>query len=185
MSRGVLKKGLAVLLGSRKPDRSGEFEVVPATARDVDDLFELAETFRSEHSASWGENTLAHWARWQIKGSVQDADHVVLIARAGARAVGYTSGKVDKGPGGTIGKIEAVYVLPGQRGTGLANRLLATALNAMAHRGARDVELVVSAENKRAQAFFREFGFQDGERVMGLALSVDDDGPADSAGERK
>lgn len=172
MSGSALKRGLSVLLGSRKPRRGIEFDVTRASVKDVDDLVALAETFRGEHSSEWGEGTLAQWARWQVKGSVQGPDHAVMIARAGGTPVGYAAAMVDRSGGQPLGKVEAVYVLPGMRGTGLAGRLLGAALEALTRKGAGHFELVVAADNARARAFFAGFGFRSGDRVMGLQLDA-------------
>lgn len=170
MSGGALKRGLSLLLGGTKASRAGEFDVARATTRDIDELVAMAETFRSEHSSDWGQGTLAQWARWQVKGSVQSADHVVVIARSGGTPVGYAAAMVDRGGPQALGKVEAVYVLPGLRGKGIADRLLGAALEGLTEKGAAHMELVVSADNARAQAFFRGFGFRDGDRVLGMQL---------------
>lgn len=165
-------------LRGRKPNAAADFEVAKATLKDVDDLVILAETFRTEHSSKWGEGSMGQWARWQVKGSVQAADHVVVIGRAGGTPVGYCSGVVDRSAAVALGKIEAVYVLPGFRGTGLAARLLDAAIEGLVARGAGHLELLVAADNSRAQTFFASFGFKDSDRVMGLALGAGEVGPS-------
>lgn len=179
VSANALKKRLGL---GRKSDRAAEFDVSSATLKDVDDLVALGETFRSEHSSAWGEGSMGQWARWQVKGSVQSPDHVVILGRAGATPVGYVSGVIDRTGPAPMGKIEAVFVLQGFRGTGLAARLLTQAIEGLAARGAQEVELVVSSDNARAQAFFASFGLRGADRVMGLELKPNGDGEPGGAG---
>jgi ribosomal protein S18 acetylase RimI-like enzyme len=57
-------------------------------------------------------------------------------------------------------EIDYIMVDPTAHGTGAGKALMIAALDALAERGARsNVRLIVVAENARAQAFYRKFGF--------------------------
>ncbi|MEP3277980.1 MAG: GNAT family N-acetyltransferase [Stappiaceae bacterium] len=53
-----------------------------------------------------------------------------------------------------------VYVRPDQRGTGVADRLLASLTDFASGSGIRQLELMVSAENPAAIGFYRKAGFE-------------------------
>lgn len=75
------------------------------------------------------------------------------------RWVGYLACFVDS-PG--QGHVVSVYVAPGQRGTGLAGRMLDGVVDwARGEAGLDRLHLYVHEHNLRAQAFYRRYGFTE------------------------
>ena len=75
------------------------------------------------------------------------------------RWVGYLACFVDS-PG--QGHVVSVYVAPGQRGTGLAGRMLDGVVDwARGEAGLDRLHLFVHEHNPRAQAFYRRYGFTE------------------------
>ena len=75
------------------------------------------------------------------------------------RWVGYLACFVD-GPG--QGHVVSVYVAPGQRGTGLAGRMLDGVVDwARGEAGLDRLRLYVHEHNPRARAFYRRYGFTE------------------------
>jgi RimJ/RimL family protein N-acetyltransferase len=63
-----------------------------------------------------------------------------------------------------------VYVRNGVRGAGIAASLLRAIIDHALARGIRQLELMVSAENRKAQAFYRHAGFAEIGRVPGALM---------------
>ncbi|MFC4111434.1 ribosomal protein S18-alanine N-acetyltransferase [Nonomuraea zeae] len=57
--------------------------------------------------------------------------------------------------------VQTIAVLEKHQGTGLGSALLTELLGEAVRRGAREIFLEVRADNPRAQAVYRHFGFED------------------------
>jgi ribosomal protein S18 acetylase RimI-like enzyme len=93
-----------------------------------------------------------------------DPGYDFRLGEIGGRPVGYAKIGPNKLP--HIAAPEAVelkqlYLLPEAHGTGLAQLLMDWALAEAKARGAPSLSLSVWSENKRAQAFYRRYGFVD------------------------
>ena len=131
-----------------------------------------------------------HWRCWQedYRGLVSDAYREaltlaecerrafrwrdgLLVAKDGERVVGFV-GYGDRGeeaPG--LGEVFAMYVLAEYRGTGVAQRLMEAALDAL--RAYPRVVLWVLRDNPRAIRFYEKCGFQpDGEQLYSKAIAA-------------
>ena len=109
----------------------------------------LAEIFRGAPSAS--SVPLDEFRRWVAAGAsiyraLLDGDRV--------------AGLVQIAPPGAPGDLRIVGRAPEYRGQGLGPRLVAEGLRLLREGGAGDVHLSVEAENDRALALYRRFGFE-------------------------
>jgi ribosomal protein S18 acetylase RimI-like enzyme len=85
------------------------------------------------------------------------------------RWVGYLACFVDS-PG--QGHVVSVYVAPGQRGTGLAGRMLDGVVDwARGEAGLDRLHLYVHEHNPRARAFYRQYGFNETGATMPYDLA--------------
>jgi ribosomal protein S18 acetylase RimI-like enzyme len=75
------------------------------------------------------------------------------------------SGAARTGPAGSTWHLVAMWVSPGHRGQGIADRLVAAVCDLARARGGTQVALWVADANPRAQAVYRRLGFRlSGER---------------------
>jgi ribosomal protein S18 acetylase RimI-like enzyme len=82
------------------------------------------------------------------------------------------AGLVQIAPHGSRGDLRIVGRAPEYRGRGLGPRLVAEALRMLREGGAGDVDLTVEAENDRALALYRRFGFDVVSRTPVFALTL-------------
>ena len=155
-------------LGMRRNVGTGpEVRLKRAGVADAPAVQELAASFHNEHLEGWGENSSVSWTRQQVKAALQSPVHVAILALGDDLPVGFAAGLVATiGGVAKVGRIEAVYVLPGLRRTGVARRLVDRLIGDLVAIGAEDLELVVATQNVAARKFFATFGFADGDRVM-------------------
>ncbi|MEU6852851.1 GNAT family N-acetyltransferase [Actinacidiphila alni] len=92
---------------------------------------------------------------WQRRSSGTGAQQFVAVDRTADAWVGMLTVIVER-PGYL--SVNAVYLVPGARGTGLAERLFAAAI-AWAWDRTDRVHLWVHENNGRAEAFYQRFGF--------------------------
>lgn len=153
--------------GARLPGEEVAYR--QATARDAGILRDLSGAFYNEHIERWGADSLQPWPFQQIKAALGNRDVAIFLAEVAGKPVGFSNGIILKPDSPSpIGRIESIFVLPGQRGAGVAEELMRLLLDGLGARGAAVWELVVASENKQALAFFARFGFRDGDLVMGL-----------------
>lgn len=147
------------------------FVIRRAVAEDAADLAALAEkTFRDAFAGDNDPGDMDDYCRTAFAPDLQraqilDADIDTLLA---CDAQGAVAAYVQLRPGAPAegaapGPIELwrFYVDAAHHGRGLAQRLLASAFEAAAARGARTMWLGVWERNFRAQAFYRKFGFTE------------------------
>ncbi|MCW3798094.1 GNAT family N-acetyltransferase [Sphingomonas sp. BN140010] len=141
----------------------------PATAADlpaIDRVFRtsfcdtFAHLYAPEDLASFlGQFTPGAWQRefddpafaFQVGG--QDGD-VVGYAKLGPVKLPHVD------PEGAI-ELKQLYLLGQAHGTGLARQLMEWVLDEARRRGAKRIALSVWEDNRRAQAFYRRYGFED------------------------
>lgn len=86
-----------------------------------------------------------------------------LVALDAQRIVGFVNGELDAGGGllpGLAGKIEALYVTPDARGSGLSGRLAEASIGWLRRRGAGTIRQLVCIDDHQAQEFWRGQGFE-------------------------
>lgn len=165
--------GLIALGASRPPaETAGEISAIvagapflrPARARDAEAVFEVQ---RAASLAALGHiypPDLYPYPDAEVRAHWHDAlDHGetrVVVAEHGGRVVGFASSTGDR--------VDGLYVLPDSWGTGLAERLLDTALQAIAATGRTVARLWVLEDNQRARRFYERRDWRpDGtERVV-------------------
>jgi len=72
------------------------------------------------------------------------------------------------------GRIDAMGVIKEKRGTGLAQRMLQQAIEALKWKGAEKIILEVASNDPRAVKFYQKNGFREVRRLHTLAISRDD-----------
>lgn len=92
-----------------------------------------------------------------------------------------------------IADVQTIAVVPEREGRGIGSAVLAELIAEARRRGAQDVLLEVRADNPRAQALYRRFGFtqihlrrryyRDGADALIMQLPLRTGGPAALAGE--
>jgi ribosomal protein S18 acetylase RimI-like enzyme len=166
----MLLRKLLDALGLRPGAGTGpEVRLTRAEIADAPIVQELALSFHHEHITSWGEDSSAAWTKDQVKAALKSAAHVVILAFGDDRPIGFAAGLVATiGSVAKVGRIEAIYVLPGLRRTGVARRLMDRLIGELIAIGADDLELIVATRNEPARKFFASFGFAHGDRVMEL-----------------
>jgi ribosomal protein S18 acetylase RimI-like enzyme len=87
----------------------------------------------------------------------------VLLAESGDRAVGLLAYCVRPGlfHAGDIGSIDELVVAPSARRTGVATRLLQTAMRRMAEWGCKEISLSTGFDNAEAQRLYRSLGLTE------------------------
>ena len=86
-----------------------------------------------------------------------------LVALEAERIVGFVNGRVDPGDGllpCLAGEVESVYVVPAARGRGTGRRLGTAAVGWLRERDVWTIRNHVCADEERAQAFWKELGFE-------------------------
>jgi GNAT superfamily N-acetyltransferase len=96
--------------------------------------------------------TAADWQRWLTPGAV-------FIADVSGAARGLVAAALDQNDA-TTAHLMAMWVHPSLRGLGAADRLIASVLMWAAEAGAREVKLLVTRANDRAQRCYARNGFR-------------------------
>ena len=138
---------------------SERYTVDVARAADLDDLLPLMRAYCDFYETAPGDAELLALSR----AVLADPEHegVQLIARdAAGAAVGFASvfWSWDTTEGARIGIMNDLYVAPPARGTGLAERLIATCAERARARGASRLEWETAPDNARAQSVYDRIG---------------------------
>jgi ribosomal protein S18 acetylase RimI-like enzyme len=115
--------------------------------------------------------TEAEWRFRSNRGSAGPTELALAAEDPGQpdRWVGYLACFVDS-PG--QGHVVSVYIAPGQRGTGLASRMLDSVVEwARGEAGLNRLHLYVHEDNGRARAFYRRYGFTETGATMPYDLA--------------
>lgn len=99
-------------------------------------------------------------AEWQAQ--LRDVAYAVRIAEIDGQPVGYLKLGPLKLPVETDRRailLDQLYVLTGQHGTGIAQRLMDWGIGEAARRGAEEMYLTVFIDNHRARRFYERYGF--------------------------
>jgi len=90
-----------------------------------------------------------------------------LVADDDGTVVGYVVADTMPNHGTSMGHVKDLAVAPDHRGEGIGRLLLSKALGTLFVNGAGRVKLEVRANNDRAQALYRDFGFETHHVVPG------------------
>ncbi len=133
-------------------DRSGAHDVEPVSPRD--------EEVRALLEALTAELTAGGYAPDQTFGysaeQLEQSDVQLVGARVAGRLVGIAGVEVQSDG---LGELKRFFVSPEQRGTGVADALIATLLAHAAASGVRLVRLETGDQQQAAQTFYRRHGF--------------------------
>jgi diamine N-acetyltransferase len=135
-----------------------------------DDAAALAELHRASFVETFGhlyrpedlEAFLSRLSAEGFRGELLDGEHQVRFAEADGRPVGFVKlGPVTLPvrPGRPALEFRQLYVLGPWQGAGIAAALTDWALARARELGAEELYLSVWAENHRAKAFYRRYGF--------------------------
>jgi GNAT superfamily N-acetyltransferase len=105
--------------------------------------------------STWKEN--ARWSDSQWKNAARN--RLYYLAYRDEHVVGMASGGLNDAHPGTRW-LYGMYVTPSDRGTGTADRLVATVLEWARGEGVREVYLHVTSSVARARAFYTRLGFR-------------------------
>jgi GNAT superfamily N-acetyltransferase len=138
---------------------AARYTVEVVRSADLDDLLPLMRAYCDFYETAPHDAELLALSR----AALDDPDHegVQLIARdAAGAAVGFASvfWSWDTTEGARIGIMNDLYVSPPARGTGLAERLIATCAERSRARGARRLEWETAPDNARAQSVYDRIG---------------------------
>lgn len=136
----------------------------------ADDAAVLAKLFADCFTATFGhlyrpDDLAAFLAaqtieRWRAE--LGDPGSSFCLVRAGATPVGFAKLApiaLPVEPTGPAIELRQFYLVAGQQGTGLAQRLMSWVIDEARARGARELFLSVYIENERARRFYERFGF--------------------------
>lgn len=149
---------------------SQHITILPATAGDAGALGRLGALLVATHHDFDPKRFIAATPRTEdgygafLGTQIEAPDVVVLVAKRDSVVVGYTYAAVEgydymslRGPAGVL---HDIVVEPSERGKGIARRLVAATLAALATLGARQVVLSAAERNEAAQRLFAGAGFR-------------------------
>ncbi|MDQ6432761.1 GNAT family N-acetyltransferase [Mesorhizobium sp. LHD-90] len=121
-----------------------------------------AAVFEEAFAGTYDPPDMHNYLREAFSPDVQAAEIAdpavsIFIADQCGEIAGYV--EITDDPGGNEMELNRIYLDPGQRGTGLGQRLLQVALEECARRQRRRIWLGVWHRNERAIAFYRKHGF--------------------------
>jgi ribosomal protein S18 acetylase RimI-like enzyme len=100
----------------------------------------------------------------RMASQIADPNHIVLLALAGVRLVGFILVARQSPPEqlelAEAAEIRKLYLSPQQHGSGVASVLMESALALLASAAPRPIWLSTHAGNARAVAFYRKWGFE-------------------------
>jgi GNAT superfamily N-acetyltransferase len=126
---------------------------------DLDELLALMRAYCDFYATEPSDDALLGMSRALLAEPQREG--VQLIARdGGRRAVGFATvfWSWDTTEGSRIGIMNDLYVVPGARGSGLADRLIEACRERCARRGAARLEWLTAPENVRARAVYERLG---------------------------
>jgi GNAT superfamily N-acetyltransferase len=153
--------------------------VRPASAADLAVLTELWIAITHHHAPLDPLFRLRRGAepevRELLRAILRDPDACAFLCEAGDSAVGMACVRVDRAPP-ILAEVERaeitdLFVRPAWRRRGCGSALARTALDWVASRGVRRVEVRVAAANAEGEAFWRTLGFGDHMRILQLRPS--------------
>jgi GNAT superfamily N-acetyltransferase len=133
--------------------------IATVTAADLDELLGLMRAYCDFYATEPSDEALLALSRALLADPALEG--VQLIARDGAgEAVGFATifWSWDTTEGSRIGIMNDLYLAPGARGSGLADRLVEACLERCAKRGAARLEWQTAPSNLRAQAVYDRLG---------------------------
>lgn len=134
---------------------SGGSVIARVTNDDLDELLVLMRAYCAFYRTAPEDTALLELSRTLIADPEREGEQLLARAAEGT-AVGFATlfWSWDTTEAGRIGIMNDLYVDPGARGTGLADRLIAAALERCRLRGAVRMEWQTERENLRAQTVY-------------------------------
>jgi GNAT superfamily N-acetyltransferase len=131
----------------------------PATQDDIPQLVSLLHLLFEQEADFKPDAARQTEGLRQIIASPQTG--IIFVARSGAEIVGMVSllFTISTAEGGPVCWLEDMVVRPGQRGSGLGSRLLASAIDHAQAHGFLRVTLLTDKINQAAQRFYVRHGF--------------------------
>ena len=139
-------------------------DAVPADAATLYDLHRrsFVETFGHLYQPEDLEAFFRRLSEEGFRGELLDGEHRIRFAEADGEPVAFVKLgplKLPVEPAGPALEFRQLYVLKPWQGSGIAQTLTEWALAEARARGAAELYLSVYAENDRAKAFYRRYGF--------------------------
>jgi GNAT superfamily N-acetyltransferase len=149
---------------------TGADSIAIVTAADLGDLLGLMRAYCDFYETSPRDDALLALARALLADPAHEGLQLIARDLAG-KASGFATifWSWDTTEAARIGIMNDLYVDPGARGSGLADRLIAACLERCAERGAARLEWQTGPENTRAQAVYDRAG---GVRERWLAYTI-------------
>lgn len=153
----------------REASNDGDLRLVPATKRDAAVWRAMREDLYSGIDEAFNEFEMA-----LILGS---PDRACLLVRApDDEAVGFIEvslrNVVDGCLGGPVGYIEGIYLVPSWRGLGLGPGMIDAVAQWFRAQGCRDMATDAELDNRDAQQFWSELGFEETWRIVQYRKSL-------------
>lgn len=137
-------------------------EVRPATTDDVAGIRRVAHAgweaaYGDVLSSSTRQRCLSEWYSHEAIERIVADDDVGYFVAEDDGVVGYASG--DLTDSDSVGRLSSIYVHPDRWRDGVGSRLLDTVEEYLAERGAREIRVLVLAENDVGIDFYRSRGY--------------------------
>lgn len=141
----------------------------PATPDDlaaIDHVFRTSfcDTFAHLYAPEDLDTFLAQFTPQTWQAELADSGYAFSVGEAEGAILGYAKLGPNKlphvAPNGAV-ELKQLYLLRQAHGTGLARQLMEWVLAEARRRGAERLALSVWEDNRRAQAFYRRYGFAD------------------------
>ncbi|MBI1260947.1 MAG: GNAT family N-acetyltransferase [Rhizobiales bacterium] len=130
-----------------------------------------AETLLESNRATGAESAESHHD--YIESEIAKLGGTTFVAEEGGQVVGFLAYTIEEDPGTFVrperrrhGMIWDISVSAAMRGRGLGRELVSAAEADLATKGVNEMRLYVLANNKRAQALYRELGYGEYEYIM-------------------
>ena len=161
-----------MLRGVQAPEPT--VEIVRASAEDAPAVGELVTRFFLEEGFELPEERLEA----RVRTYIDQPGHAIFAARRGSEAVGVATVMTSYGlEYGWSAELEDLYVLPEERGHGLARRLVDAVAEWAASRGCSAVLVTVTPEGEHEHsltAFYARLDFRDdGRKILERRLPGD------------
>lgn len=136
-----------------------------ASLTDLERLIALYAAFFREDGIATPEYTI----RTNLNKMLADERASIFVAEENGQLVGISAATLTFGiEFGWTAELEDLYIIPSQRGHGLAKGLMSIALSWASDQGASDVFLVITPEAQLEQnltRFYERLGFKDSRRI--------------------
>jgi len=138
----------------------------PATAQDRSLLVPMIQAFMAEEGIQVSASAIAR----NLDAMLDHASAMLwIVLSEDGETIGFMTATQTVGlEFGKSAELEDLYVIPSQRGKGLARRMVAAALNWAKAQGVRELILFVTPDGRQQglEAFYEKLGFEPVDRIM-------------------